>query len=768
MHIPLMAGNYKIRIDREPVIEEEREEEEEEDFEMFQTEREAVGRSGLDDIGDDKGDQAGSNNLKFYPYSNSGLTRSVGTLNLSLSNTELPKQVSRRLGDIKEEEQVGSGVDEFIKGWSPFNEDAPTTPTTTTFGKQSLKNELSPFVNDPDILRKWKFKSSLSKTPINAKEEEKISPSWQDNDVPDQSAFLSPRGLVSKVTQAKADASFPKKLSILNTPVKKSPVMDTSRISNSLMDSPNYLNQSNFTQNTSFFIQSPSVRFLPQLYVEESPFDSFTNTELNKKSAKVRNSQSPAQLHVNRYKKIKKSRNSVLLNNEELTNSLQQFTDDLYGTENENDNGHENANENDNENDFESSKIGEDDLSFFNNFRPRLSNLSNDIDSCSSTDTTPTRKKTLLNNNMKTIESSPSPLKTRRFINAKISTNPDAHLFEKFSNVMAIGDGQFSTVYQVTFTETNKKYAVKAIQPNKFNSMKRILQEIKLLSEISETNLDEEGKEYVIDFISSWNHQTSFYVMTEFCENGNLDIFLREQIIARQVRLEDWRIWKIIVELSLALRFIHDSCHIAHLDLKPANVLITFEGNLKLGDFGMATHLPLEDQSFENEGDREYIAPEIISECVYDFRADIFSLGLMIVEIAANVVLPDNGNAWHKLRSGDLSDAGQLSATDIHSNSLFSDNSKVDTNLTEISDYHNNFNGQRQKHKIPAWVPKFLIDGESLERMVKWMIEPDYKRRPTASEILNAEECIYVEMTRKAGAIVQEDDYGPKPGFFMA
>lgn len=223
--------------------------------------------------------------------------------------------------------------------------------------------------------------------------------------------------------------------------------------------------------------------------------------------------------------------------------------------------------------------------------------------------------------------------------------------------------------------------------------------------------------------------------------------------------------------------------------------MITFEGNLKLGDFGMATHLPLEDKGFENEGDREYIAPEIISDCTYDYRADVFSLGLMIVEIAANVVLPDNGNAWHKLRSGDLSDAGRLSSTDIHSESLFSDTTKVDTNdlfdferenvsanpAPVINTHDNGSNNNNTAgsivttknrlvmHKssnIPAWVPKFLIDGESLERIVRWMIEPNYERRPTANQILQTEECLYVEMTRNAGAIIQEDDFGPKPKFF--
>lgn len=404
-------------------------------------------------------------------------------------------------------------------------------------------------------------------------------------------------------------------------------------------------------------------------------------------------------------------------------------------------------------------------------------------------------------------DSSPLNSKRRLISSNKLSANPDSHLFEKFTNVHSIGKGQFSTVYQVTFAQTNKKYAIKAIKPNKYNSLKRILLEIKILNEVTnQITMDQEGKEYIIDYISSWKFQNSYYIMTELCENGNLDGFLQEQVIAKKKRLEDWRIWKIIVELSLALRFIHDSCHIVHLDLKPANVMITFEGNLKLGDFGMATHLPLEDKSFENEGDREYIAPEIISDCTYDYKADIFSLGLMIVEIAANVVLPDNGNAWHKLRSGDLSDAGRLSSTDIHSESLFSDTTKVDTNdlfdferdnisgnstNAGTSTVHNNSNINNpnmnngndnnnvntaatknrlilhKSSKIPAWVPKFLIDGESLERIVRWMIEPNYERRPTANQILQTEECLYVEMTRNAGAIIQEDDFGPKPKFFI-
>ena len=79
-------------------------------------------------------------------------------------------------------------------------------------------------------------------------------------------------------------------------------------------------------------------------------------------------------------------------------------------------------------------------------------------------------------------------------------------------------------------------------------------------------------------------------------------------------------------------------------------------------------------EDLEREGDREYIAPEILGGR-YGKEADIFrcvpsclvlsttadagvyrSLGLIILEAAANVVLPDNGPSWHKLRSNDFSD----------------------------------------------------------------------------------------------------------------
>lgn len=165
--------------------------------------------------------------------------------------------------------------------------------------------------------------------------------------------------------------------------------------------------------------------------------------------------------------------------------------------------------------------------------------------------------------------------------------------------------------------------------------------------------------------------------------------------------LGEIRCWKLLSELSSALKHVH-SHHILHLDVKPSNILITRSGSLKLADFGMSTisnpsghaadlspALPMlgsdgaftwsetEDQDGrdgaerkmetvpspivdrEVEGDREYLCPEALGEGAIGREADVFSLGIMVLEAALNVVLPSNGDGWVKLRNDDFSDLAE-------------------------------------------------------------------------------------------------------------
>jgi len=388
----------------------------------------------------------------------------------------------------------------------------------------------------------------------------------------------------------------------------------------------------------------------------------------------------------------------------------------------------------------------------------------------------------------------------------------DDHLINKFGmkNIKYIGGGEFSIAYECLFQ--NQKFAIKRTKKAIVGKLERkvILREIEALRVLTSVkdneNLNlqeqEEGKEYLVYFIEAWEFNNYYYIMTEYCDNGTLSQFLEEN---KNYKIDEFRIWKILIEILNGLKFIHAKNYL-HLDLKPENIFVTFEGSLKIGDFGLATKLPILEKDFDLEGDRNYIAPELINDKIYTPFADIFSLGLVILEIAANIILPENGTPWKKLRSGDLSDAGKLSSDNIsdfllHQNfsSLTSYNTSnnfllnpslnipppMNMNLKMNSSTSNgNFglhpppsltalqstyptnastDNKTIRDLIPHWAPDFLVSGDSfnLDRLVNKMLRPNPFDRPNAKMILEMEECVIVENRRKAGATIFEGEFGP-------
>lgn len=298
-------------------------------------------------------------------------------------------------------------------------------------------------------------------------------------------------------------------------------------------------------------------------------------------------------------------------------------------------------------------------------------------------------------------------------------------LAARFRNVEKFGSGEFSDVFLVEDRGSDEKWAVKRSKTASSTARDRTrrLEEVSILQEI--------GKhEHIIELRDHWVEAGHLYIQTEYCENGSLDVFLQE--LGRTQRLDEFRVWKVLTELALGLSFIHDRGFL-HLDLKPANIFISFEGVLKIGDFGMSVKYPAPEH-IEREGDREYIAPEVLGSGRYDKPVDIFSLGLIILEVAANIVLPDNGASWQKLRSGDLSDAPRLSSSD---------------------------EGAIPQSVHEQVVPHRYIGQGGLDRVVKWMLSPDPSERPLAWDVLNIEEVQWANRARRAGAVIYEGDRGP-------
>lgn len=199
---------------------------------------------------------------------------------------------------------------------------------------------------------------------------------------------------------------------------------------------------------------------------------------------------------------------------------------------------------------------------------------------------------------------------------------------------------------------------------------------------------------------------------------------------------------------------------------------------LKIADFGMATRWPAS-PGIDGEGDREYIGPEILRG-QFDKPGDVFALGLIMLEIAGNVMLPDNGASWQRLRAGDMSDVPSLTSSSELSNVLRDSTGKPITPETSVDDFYGSDNfaspdsilrGQRKKCQPKIFrtgelpdPPDFMVDAsnsQALDNIVRWMISPEPTDRPVIGQVLNATGVQWVATRRRAGATIFEGNWGP-------
>ncbi|KAI1113937.1 hypothetical protein F5Y14DRAFT_197711 [Nemania sp. NC0429] len=392
-------------------------------------------------------------------------------------------------------------------------------------------------------------------------------------------------------------------------------------------------------------------------------------------------------------------------------------------------------------------------------------------------------------------------------VHGQASHEPDQSLMRRFGKVEFIGRGEFSEVYKVIesvrpFVTTennffctpthpqsttpispppNKVFAVKkSILPIQgVKDRKLRLREVHVLKSLV-------GFAHVLQLVDSWEENNSLYIQTEFCEEGNLHEFLQE--VGAKGRLDDFRTWKILLEVTEGLKNIH-SAGFVHRDMKPSNILVGFDGTLKIGDFGLATSLQEpSDTGFDLDGDREYLAPEALRSEI-DTPVDIFSLGLIMLEIAANVKLPQNGATWTALREDDFSevpvltqvgDAVQRDAEGLPLDETERSLATLDNDLNPTRTGRRNYiirSGVRQSgdifglHRTGSCrktelqqPPLFMSDpnhGSSLDMVVRRMLAAVPMLRFTALELLQLEALTWVSHRRRAGATVFEGNWGP-------
>ena len=154
--------------------------------------------------------------------------------------------------------------------------------------------------------------------------------------------------------------------------------------------------------------------------------------------------------------------------------------------------------------------------------------------------------------------------------------------------------------------------------------------------------LNHDGILQIFDYSSE--EAASSYIVTEFIDGQTLKQFLanRKLPVPELAAL-------IVIELGEALTHAH-SLGIIHRDLKPENVMVRKDGVLKLMDFGVAQVVDLERMTVTGQilGSPAYMAPEVLDGRTLDFRSDVFSVGVMLYQMATGA-LPFPGKNPHEV-----------------------------------------------------------------------------------------------------------------------
>ena len=204
-----------------------------------------------------------------------------------------------------------------------------------------------------------------------------------------------------------------------------------------------------------------------------------------------------------------------------------------------------------------------------------------------------------------------------------------------FNIVRNLGEGHFGSVKLVTSKLTNKLYAMKEIQLSRYQTEKQrqlVEKEIKLLENLHHPN--------VITYFNSFKENGNFYIIIEYINGGSLEDLLVDNI-KKGKRIDERTIWDLLVQSLSGLLYLHEKKRIIHRDIKPDNLLLDSEGRLKISDFGVSAIISEEvDDNLKCHntvaGPIQFMSPEVALGDIYDFKSDIYMLGLTFFFMMSN------------------------------------------------------------------------------------------------------------------------------------
>ncbi|KAI5442782.1 LRR receptor-like serine/threonine-protein kinase RPK2 [Lathyrus oleraceus] len=197
-----------------------------------------------------------------------------------------------------------------------------------------------------------------------------------------------------------------------------------------------------------------------------------------------------------------------------------------------------------------------------------------------------------------------------------------------FNASNCIGSGGFGATYKAEISQ-GILVAVKRLSVGRCQGVQQFHAEIKTLGRLHHPNL--------VTLIGYHASETEMFLIYNYLSGGNLEKFIQE----RSTRAVDWKIlYKIALDIARALSYLHDQCvpRVLHRDVKPSNILLDDGFNAYLSDFGLARLLGTSETHATTgvAGTFGYVAPEYAMTCRVSDKADVYSYGVVLLELLSD------------------------------------------------------------------------------------------------------------------------------------
>lgn len=199
----------------------------------------------------------------------------------------------------------------------------------------------------------------------------------------------------------------------------------------------------------------------------------------------------------------------------------------------------------------------------------------------------------------------------------EICSNEDP--LKRFHELSKIGQGASGGVYTAFDDVTNQCVAIKQMELEKQPKKELIINEILVMKGSKHGN--------IVNFIEAYLLKKELWVVMEYMEGGSLTDIVTHSIMTEA------QMGAVCRETLKGLRFLH-SKGIIHRDIKSDNILLSLSGDIKLTDFGFCAQIK-DHASKRNTmvGTPYWMAPEIVMKKAYGPKVDIWSLGIMTIEM---------------------------------------------------------------------------------------------------------------------------------------